>query len=44
MNKFESINQFFFIKKYLTSLLFFIHLIIIIFGYRSWNKKLKEYS
>ena len=39
-----SIYLFFSRELYLTSLLFTIYLIIIIFGYRSWNKKLKEYS
>jgi len=39
-----SIYLFFSRELYLTSLLFSIYLIIIIFGYRSWNKKLKEYS
>jgi len=39
-----SIYLFFSRELYLTSLLFTIYLIIIIFGYRSWNKKLKGYS
>ena len=38
-----SIYLFFSRELYLTSLLFFIYLIIIIFGYQSWNKKLLEY-
>ena len=38
-----SIYLFFSRELYLTSLLFFIYLIIIIFGYQSWNKKLQEY-
>ena len=38
----DSISIYLFISRelYLTSLLFFIYLIIIIFGYRSWMKKL----
>ena len=42
----DSISIYLFLSRelYLTSLLFFIYLIIIIFGYQSWNKKLKEYS
>ena len=38
----DSISIYLFISRelYLTSLLFFIYLIIIIFGYRSWRKKL----
>ena len=37
-----SIYLFYSRELYLTSILFFIYLIIIIFGYKSWNKKLKE--
>jgi len=37
-----SIYLFFSRELYLTSLLFFIYLIIIIFGYQSWNKKLQD--
>ena len=38
----DSISIYLFISRelYLTALLFFIYLIIIIFGYRSWRKKL----
>ena len=40
----DSISIYLFISRelYLTSLLFFIYLIIIIFGYRSWMKKLND--
>ena len=40
----DSISIYLFISRelYLTSLLFFIYLIIIIFGYRSWMKKLNS--
>jgi Nicotinamide mononucleotide transporter len=37
-----SIYLFYSRELYLTSILFFIYLIIIIFGYKSWNRKLKE--
>ena len=42
----DSISIYLFSSRelYLTSLLFFIYLIIIIFGYQSWSKKLQEYS
>ena len=41
----DSISIYLYISRelYLTAFLFFIYLIIIIFGYRSWIKKLNNY-
>ena len=40
----DSISIYLFISRelYLTALLFFVYLIIIIFGYISWKKKLEQ--
>ena len=42
----DSISIYLFLSRelYLTALLFLIYLIIIIFGYRSWRKKLNAYE